>query len=153
MLIGWKFEKFVVPLVVVGLTAYMSYQPKFRLRTDMPSEFVDAAATLPIRKRAPEEQIARVYWSCAVTNIQWRYSRTYLPPSPPPEFSITGEDPGRAPSDESTRVRYWAKLQEVWYLPNTWTKSYEWDFGWLKDPLAFLRVRFSNYIANLSDLL
>ena len=152
MLIRWKIEKFVIPLIAAGLIIYMSYQPKFRLRTDMPPAFVDVPATSATQKPAPDKQIAGANWVCAVTKIQWRYSRAYLPPSPPPEFDVTGDDSGM-PNDPAARIRYWGKLQEVWYLPDTWTKSYEWDFGWLKDPLASLRVRFSNYIGSLSDLI
>jgi hypothetical protein len=151
MLIRWKIEKIVIPLLAVGLLAYMSYRPKFRLRPDMPPAFADVSSSLPSQKRIPEQVIAKAYWECAVTEIQWKYSRTYLPPSPPPDFTIASEAAGPNANDPDTRARYWLKLQEVWYLPNTWDKSYEWDLEWLKDPLVSLRARFQHYIEQLSS--
>jgi len=145
----WKLEKIVIPLVVLGLIGYVSYRPKFRLRVDMPPAFVDASSALPAAKRVPEERIARAYWDCAVTEIQWKYSRAYLPPHPPPEFTVASEDSVAIATGPGSQARYWDKLQEVWYLPGTWTESYEWDFGWLRDPLVSLRVRFSNYLDKL----
>jgi len=150
MLIRWKIEKFVIPLLAVGLIAYMSYRPKFRLRLDMPPAFVDVSSSPPTQKQVPEEVLARAYWDCAVTEIQWKYSRAYLPPSPPLEFNATSGESGAIASDPGARARYWQKLQEVWYLPSTWTKSYEWDLGWLRDPLVSLRGRFQDYIQKLN---
>jgi hypothetical protein len=151
MLMKWRFDKFVIPLLAAGLFGYVSYQPKFRLRLDMPPAFVDASSSGPAQEQAPEEKIARAYWDCALTEIQWKYSRVYLPPYPPPEFKITGEDLGAAATDSGIRARYWRKLQEVWYLPSTWKKSYEWNVGWLRDPLVSLRVQFRNYVGKLAD--
>ena len=48
-------------------------------------------------------------------------------------------------------LQNWLKLQEVWYVPNTWDTSYEWDLEWLKDPLVSLRARFQHYIEQLSS--
>jgi hypothetical protein len=150
MLIRWKIEKFVIPLLAVGLIVYTSYRPKFRLRLDMPPTFVDLSGSSPAQKRVAEELLARAYWDCAVTEIQWKYSRAYLPPSPPPEFNVTSEDSTVTAGDPDARARYWQKLQDVWYLPNTWEKSYEWDLGWLRDPLVSLRGRFHDYIEKLN---
>ncbi len=150
MLIRWKIEKFVIPLLVVGFVAYMSYRPKSQLRLDMPPAFIDASSSLPSPKRVSEEVLAKAYWDCAVTEIQWKYSRAYLPPTPPPEFKVGGEDSGVIPSDADDRARYWKKLQEVWYLPTTWNESYEWDMGWLRYPIVSLRGRFQTYLEKLS---
>ena len=72
-----------------------------------------------------EEKIARAYWECVVNQVQWKYAYGYrLPASPPAEFTINGV------ADSDSRARYWRRLQQVWYLPTSWKKDYEWDTSW-----------------------
>ena len=133
MFIRRGYDKVLIPVLAAGLFAYASIRPTFRLRTEMPPEFADAPSSGPAQKRASEERIARAYWDCVVTQIQWNYGYAYhLPQEPPPEFILIGrQDLGTAATDPATRARYWRKLQGVWYLPSTWTKGYEWDLYWL----------------------
>lgn len=127
MFIRRGYDKIVIPVLAAGIFVYASIRPTFHLRAEMPREFIDAGSSLPAQKRASEEKIARAYWVCVVTEIQWKYVYGYhLPQDPPPEFTVNG-----AAGDPATRARYWRKVQEVWYLPSTWTKGYEWDFAWL----------------------
>ncbi len=126
MFIKRGYDKVLIPVLAAGIFLYASIRPTFRLRAEMPRQFIDEYGSLPAQGRASEEKIARNYWTCVVTEIQWKYVYGYhLPPDPPPEFTAN------AAADPATRARYWRKLQEVWYLPSTWTKSYELDFNWL----------------------
>jgi len=132
MFIKRGYDKVLIPVLAAGIFVYASIRPTFRMRPDMPREFIDASSSLPAQKRASEEKIARAYWTCVVTEIQWKYVYGYhLPQEPPPEFAVATQGLDTAATDPATRERYWHKLQEVWYLPSTWTKGYEWDFNWL----------------------
>ena len=135
-----KIDWLLVPILAIGLFTYASYQPKFRLRSDMPAEFLYAPVGSPQRQTA-EEEIARVYWNSLVNDIQPKYGYGYsLPSDPPPDFSLASAGAGVAQEDPATRIRYWRRAQHVWYLPNAWQRGYEWDFHWT-----------SNITQNVSD--
>ena len=128
-----KFDWAVVALLALGLFLYASYQPRFRLRTEMPADFIDESLAQSSQKPGPEMKIARAYWSCLVNDIQWQYGYGHtLPADPPPAFTAV-ERPSLAPEDAASRVRYWRRAQHVWYLPTAWRKDYEWDFNWTTD--------------------
>ena len=128
-----KFDWALVALLALGLFLYASYQPRFRLRTEMPADFIDEPLVQSSQKPGPEMKIARVYWSCLVNDIQWQYGYGHtLPADPPPAFTAV-ERPSLAPEDAASRVRYWKRAQRVWYLPTAWQKDYEWDFHWTID--------------------
>jgi hypothetical protein len=132
MFIRRKFDKYVIVALAAGLFAYLSFQPVYRLRTTMPLEFADAASSLPAPQRATEERIATAYWTCAVTEIQIQYSYgRQIPPDPPPGFQLAGPTPRNDAEAAATRLRYWRKLRQLWYVPSVWSKTYEWDFSWL----------------------
>jgi len=134
-----KLMMFVV-LIAVGLFAEASYSPIYRLRATMPTEFIDASSSWPVEKRAAEERIARAYWDCAVNQIQWRYGYGYrLPQEPPSDFTATSANSGETSADPGTRARYWLMLQRVWYVPDNWTKSYQWDTRWMTDWVDSIR--------------
>ena len=128
MLVNRKFDAFVV-LVIIGLLGYATLQPQYRLREDPPLEFLREAHSMSLQKRAMEDKIARAYWKCAVTEIQWQYGYAHrLPQFAPAEFAIAREEFGAAASDADVRARYWNKLQEVWYMRTVWNKEYGWNF-------------------------
>jgi hypothetical protein len=129
--------KLVYPFIVVALLVIVSYRPKYRLRADMPTEFFSTANLTDGHDQTPEEKIARAYWESAQMNVQWRYPYQHpLPTEPPPEFKIDAQVLGPAASDPATRALYWLRLQNIWYLPDAWTKEYEWDWGWASDPIT-----------------
>lgn len=133
---------FLVLLVLVGLFAEASFRPIYRLRATMPMEFLDARSSSPAEKRAAEERIARAYWDCAVNVIQWKYGYGYrLPQDPPSDFIVTSQDLEEASKDSATRAHYWLMLQRVWYVPDNWTKNYQWDKRWLSDWVDSVRRR------------
>ena len=126
-----RLDWVLVPLLAIGLFTYASFQSRFRLRPDMPAEFVDAPSAGTSPKQRAEEKIARAYWTCLVQDVQWKYGYGYsLPSDPPPEFTLASGTSGIVSEDAATRVRYWRKTQHVWYLPDAWQKAYEWDFHW-----------------------
>ncbi len=128
MLVNRKFDAFVVVLVV-GFIGFVALRPQYRLRADAPPEFLRYAESQSPQRRAGEEKIARAFWKCAVTDIQWRYGYGYgLPPSPPPEFAIARAEFGPAGADAAVRARYWENLQEVWYMRRVWNKEYGFQF-------------------------
>ena len=128
-----KFDWVMVALLALGLFLYGSYQPRFRLSSAMPADFVDEPIAGSLRKPDPEVAIARAYWSCLANSIQWQYGHGHtLPADPPPNFTAV-QPPGAAAEDAATRLRYWRRAQHVWYLPTAWQKEYEWNFNWTTD--------------------
>ena len=152
MLVNRKFDVLAVLLLVV-IIGYVLLQPGYRLKADPPPEFLRDAHALPLAKRAAEEKIARVYWKCAVANIQWQYGYGHrLPAPPPPEFTVSSQEFGSAANDVETRTRYWKKLQQVWYVRGVWRKEYDGNFrpmrNWLQaagDWLADHTVRITSH--------
>ncbi len=126
-----KVDWLLVPILAIGLFTYASYQPRFRLRPDMPAEFVEAPPDGSSQSQTTEEKIAQAYWKSLVHDIQPQYGYGYsLPSDPPADFGLPSPGARVAPEDPATRLRYWRKAQHVWYLPNAWQKGYEWDFNW-----------------------
>jgi hypothetical protein len=116
-----------IVVIVLCIVAYASFRVEFRLREQMPVEFFDASR-VPAGKRASEERIARAYWKCAVTQVQWKYGYAHrLPDEPPDEFQVTTEEAGAAAQDPAVRARYWQKLREVWVISSVWHEQYEWN--------------------------
>ena len=77
--VDWLF----VPLLAIGLFTYASYQPRFRLRPDMPAEFLDAPVGSPQRQTA-EQKIAEAYWKSLIRDVQPKYGYGYTLPTDPP---------------------------------------------------------------------
>jgi hypothetical protein len=124
-----KFDWMMVALLALGLFLYGSYQPRFRLSTAMPADFVDAPLARSPQKSDPETKIASAYWSCLANNIQWQYGYGHaLPADPPPDFTAL-QASSAATEDNATRMRYWRRAQHVWSLPTVWQKDYEWNFN------------------------
>lgn len=135
MLVNRKFDGLAV-LLLVTLVGCVLLQPGYRLQVDPPQEFLREAHLLPVQRRTTEEKIARAYWKCAVTDIQWRYGYTHrLPSSPPAEFAISGQEFGPAASDPERRSRYWKTLQQVWHMPSVWKKEYDGNFRSIRNSL------------------
>jgi hypothetical protein len=146
------YDKILAPMLVLGAFLYFSIQPIFRIRPDMPREFIDAPSSWSPQMRASEEEIARAYWNCVVKNIQWKYSYGYnLPTDPPAEFTIA-QGPASLATDAVLRVRYWHKLQGVWYVSSTWSKTYEWNLNWLTDSLQSAYDWFKNRLWKVFNL-
>jgi len=152
---GWKtfrqlIDRLVIALLVVGFVAYASTRPTYRLRVDMPSEFLDAPASWPPEKRATEDKVARAYWYCVLTVIQPKYSfGDPLPLNPPAEFKIITPDLAEGATDTDTRLDYWHRLQHIWYLAGTWRKEQRWNFQWLTDPVKSGVRRLHDYVERL----
>jgi hypothetical protein len=139
-------DRLLILIVPAALFVYLSTRPHVRLRADMPPQFVDIPASAGPKQREAEERLAREYWSCALTVIQWKY--TYgvrLPDSPPEQFQPNTQ---LAPCSEpisSSRVRYWHRLQRVWLQPSSWVTSQTWSTDWLTTSIAKTLNWFDNY--------
>jgi hypothetical protein len=132
MLVNRRFDGIIVVLVA-GIIAYVALQPAYRLRESAPPEFMRETHRVSIQKRLTEEKIARGYWRCAVTDVQWQYGYGHrLPSSPPPEFLLAAQEYGPEAADGSSRARYWAKLQELWFAQGSWEKEYGFNSQWLR---------------------
>jgi len=126
-LIGRHFDKIFILLLAAGLFVYASISPTFRLRGEIPPQFVET--TKPSADQQAVERTARAYWDCAVIQIQWQYAYgSPLPQDPPPEFALARED--KIATDPATRLYYWHRLQAVWSVPSTWKRGYRWNFDW-----------------------
>jgi hypothetical protein len=127
-----KGDWLLLMLIVAGLFLYASYQPRLRLRPDMPAEFVDQSADA--FKNSGEQKIAQAYWGCLVDDVQWRYGFGHsLPAEPPVEFNLGTQGKGSVSEDSATRMRYWHRAQHLWYLNSSWKRQYEWSFDWSTD--------------------
>jgi hypothetical protein len=150
MFIRRKADKILFAVVAAGLFLAASIGSNFRVRTDMPREFVDRLNVPPMRDGAAEEKIARAYWDCVVARIQWKYSyQQNLPQDPPPEFAVSVRELSGT-GDATTRARYWRKLRDVWYQPDIWTKQYDWDFKWINNPVATAGSWWQEQVRRLS---
>ncbi|HZP16900.1 MAG TPA: hypothetical protein VFB00_02975 [Terriglobales bacterium] len=130
-------DKFIYPLIALGLLLFVSYQPKYRLRTDMPAGFYPVPRAASVQKRSMDERIAWAYWESAQMDVQWRYPYGHpLPMEPPPQFHVDAQALGPGAANLATRKLYWTRLQQVWNLPTSWEKDYEWDWSWASDPMS-----------------
>src|SRR5579863_4595641 len=117
LLYNRAIDKILILLIPTALFLYASNRNVLRLRAVMPLQFVDTSVSP--RQRASEEQIAREYWNCALTFVQWKY--TYgspLPAEPPEDFRIDDRLIGGAGAGPSSRLRYWHRLQQLWLSPD-----------------------------------
>lgn len=131
MLGSRKLDVTAIALLALGIAAYAAFQPRLRLRADMPAEFFARADSPP--KRATEQKLAAAYWKCAVAEIQWKYGYAHrLPDDPPAEFVVTAAEAGPAANDQTERIRYWQKLRQVWVLPSAWKEDYGLDLSSMK---------------------
>jgi hypothetical protein len=151
MYITRRFVALVI--IAVAFFAYASYQPRFRLRAEMPEEFMDASSSAPAQKQATEARIARAYWRCMVTEVQWnyRYGRL-LPPEPPPEFMVATQELGSVTAAPATRARYWRKVRQVWYLPGAWSKDYVWDTAWVRQSVQSVGTWLDARLHRVTDM-
>ena len=130
-----SYDKLIYPILGLVLLVLISYRPAYHLRPDMPQGFFAADAPCG-PKRPVEQKIACAYWDSAQMNIQFKYPHTHpLPQDVPPEFIVNAPALGTAVSSPATRELYWHRLQQIWYLPDTWKETYEWNWTWLSDPL------------------
>jgi hypothetical protein len=135
MAVHRRYDIMAIVAIVLCVVAYASLRSEFRLRPRMPVEFFDASQVAADR-RVAEEKIARAYWKCAVTQVQWKYGYAHrLPEEPPDEFAITSEEAGVAARDSAVRARYWQRLRGVWGVSAVWHKEYEWNTISLRESL------------------
>ncbi len=130
-----RYDIIAIAFVAICLAAYASIHSEYRLRQRMPVEFFDPSS-VPAAKRPSEEKIARAYWNCAVTQVQWKYGYAHrLPEEPPADFSLTAEQAGSAARDTALRDRYWQKLRGLWGVSTMWERHYEWNTDTLRNSL------------------
>jgi hypothetical protein len=150
MLYRRKLDRLLLIIVPAAVIVYASTRPQVRLRVEMPPEFVDLSPSMSSKKETAERKLAEQYWTCVLTNIQWKY--TYgspLPDVPPEDFRLGESANGHSASAASSRLRYWHKLRQVWLMPSAWTKSRNWSLRWLITPLQEGADWLNKYFANL----
>jgi hypothetical protein len=134
MFIPRKTDFLILPILFGFILFASSYHGKFHLRPEMPAGFYQQDRSS--RRPSLDEKIAWAYWETAVMDVQWKYGYAHpLPPDPPEDFQIDAKALGPTASDPATRMLYWHRLQQVWYLPETWSEDYGWDLGWLSAPV------------------
>lgn len=159
LLYNRTLDKFLIVLLPMAWFAYYSWRPIYQLRTDMPAQFVDVPAAAPAAARAREQRLARAYWDLARRAFRPRY--TYgapLPDDPPPDFRLdpsvgppspAGAAAGRTREEISdSRVRYWHKLQKLWFEPYAWEAKRQWSTAWFKRPFLRLYVNVQDYLSD-----
>src|SRR5436190_15122053 len=128
-------DKLFIPFIIVIVLLVLSYRPKYHLRSEMPEAFFvqENASARP----SAEQRIAWAYWENAQMDIQWKYAHGRpLPLDPPADFQVSAKALGPDASDPARRLLYWHRLQQLWNLPETWKKEYEFDWSWLSGPAA-----------------
>jgi hypothetical protein len=140
MAVHRKLDIVAIVAVVLCVLAYASFRTEFRLIEQMPAEFFDPSQIhkdqVPRDNQASEEKIARAYWKCAVTQIQWKYGYAHrLPEEPPAEFAVNVEDAGPATHDAVLRAHYWTRLRIIWNESEIWQEKYTWSPISLKESL------------------
>jgi len=149
MFVGRHFTAICLFIITAGLFAFASVKPTYRLRPEMPSDFVDKQTTAT--QRPAEERVARAYWDSVMLNVQWKYAYGQrLPQEPPREFAIPAAQFGGAAQD-AVRLRYWRQLQNVWFTPASWHQTYEWDFNWLTDWIDPTQRWLNNHVPGLNN--
>jgi hypothetical protein len=142
-------DRLLVLVVPAGLFIYASTRPLMRLQADMPREFFLKSHDEPTRRVAAED-VARAYWDCAVTVIQWKYSYgSGLPENPPDDFQPTGANLGLIANDPVLRAMYWQRLRKVWALPGVWKRTQVWSTAWAVDPIKNAVRWIGDYVSNL----
>jgi hypothetical protein len=132
-----SIDKLIYPLILIAALIFVTYRPKYHLRSDMPADFFRPSASSTAAQRSLDQKVAWAYWESAQMDIQWKYPHGQtLPPDPVAEFRVDARALGPDAADQATRVLYWHRLQQVWYVPATWQKEYGWDFTWASDPLS-----------------
>src|SRR5438093_7442337 len=148
MFLGRHFTAITLLVLAGGIFTFESNKETFRLKPEMPREFVDFSGAS--MQRAGEERIARAYWDCAMLRIQWKFAHgQHLPEEPPREFAVALPDSVGTTLDASSRIRYWRKLQSVWYMPTVWHKTYEWDFNWIMDWIEPTQAWLNNHLPGI----
>src|SRR5215468_528239 len=121
--LGRHFTTIWVLGIAAALFAFASFKPTYRLRPEMPHEFVGTG--LPSAVGAGEERVARAYWDSAMLHVQGKYGYGQrLPQEPPREFAISASEFGPA-AQEPIRLRYCRQLQTVWLSPGSWHQTYD----------------------------
>jgi len=149
MFLGKHFTAIVLILIASAVFTFVSIKETFRLRPEMPQQFIDTSVPT---QRSTEERIARAYWDCTTLYIQGKYVHEQrLPEEPPSEFAIALPDPGQDTPDPSSRIRYWRRLRSVWYAPESWHKTYEWDFNWVTEWTETTQRWLNNHVPGLNN--
>lgn len=123
-------------VVLLMLAIYLSISPVVRLRVNPPDAFFERSPNSIAKQNAKEEQLARAYWDIAVQDIETKYGfGSTLPADPPDSFQVAEKGPTGVASkvDAAARTRYWKKLREVWPLPNSWERTSDWNFEWIRN--------------------
>lgn len=124
-----KCDFVAILLFVLVVLAIASFRSEFRLRSAMAPEFFDEKR-VAAEKRASEERIARAYWNCAVTQVQWKYGYAHrLPEQPVEEFKLNAAELGPIAQDEVARRYYWRQLRMSWDVTTVWETK--WDFSFV----------------------
>ena len=150
MFLGKHFKTIALIAIASTLFTFASIKETFRLNAEMPPQFLDTG--MSSTQRSTEERIAKAYWDCAMLRIQGKYvHEQHLPEEPPSEFTIALPDLGQDTPDPSSRIRYWRKLRSVWYAPESWHKTYEWDFNWVMEWTETTQRWLNNHVPGLNN--
>lgn len=141
-------DKLIYPIIAAILLVVFSYHAKYRLNPQMPRAFFSSLHSETSQKPSVEQRIAWAYWESAQMDVQWKYAYGHpLPTDPPIEFRINAQALGPGAADSAVRELYWHRLQQVWIAPESWKKTYEWDFSWALDPFAWIKDHVDQWLS------
>jgi hypothetical protein len=143
-----RYDVWALIAIVAAITAYASFSVEFRLRSTMPREFFDPS-TVPSKQRATESALAKAYWQCAVTQIQWKYGYAHrLPDEPVAEFVIAS-GPFTKTDAANSRLLYWQRLRQTYELSSSWERRYEWNTISLRASLQSAGAWLEKHMRNI----
>jgi len=130
---GWGAAGVLLPVLVIGLYAYLSTDTVIRLQSVPPPEYLDVQPDWSAARLETEQRLAQAYWDCARVILRGRYTfGSVLPNAPPDDFKVEVPGiPAAQANSPAVRSRYWRNLNRVWLLPKTWEKHYQWNPKWL----------------------
>lgn len=130
-----KFDALAIVIMVLAMLAIAAFRSEFRLRSAMPPEFFEGKR-VAAEKRVSEERIAKAYWNCAVTQVQWKYGYAHrLPEQPVEEFKLDAAELGPVADDEVIRRYYWRQLRVSWDVTSVWETKWNVSFVALRQSL------------------
>lgn len=126
-------DKLIYPLLILLALLFVSYRPRYHLRKQMPVSFYSEQSG---GQKPLEQRVAWAYWESAQMDVQFQYPHGHpLPAAPPAQFHVDAHVFGATAAGPEARKVYWQRLQQIWDTPEAWERGYEWDWGWVRDPI------------------
>lgn len=125
---GSRWALVVVAMIPTLLFLYLMSRPLMRLKTDPPTDFLNAYPEWTAQHQDVAEKLGTAYWDWAALHLTQLYPYgTDLPQQPPVSFEVEGQGFPSGVDADVARMRYWDKLRALWKDPKAWQKVDVWN--------------------------